>query len=423
MCNVFETIQTGFSCKAGYGFFMTKPILIVGGGLSGLACAVTLAKAGTPFELFEGSNRWGGRAGSDCKDGYILDRGFQVFLDAYPTATELLDLEALELKPFASGALVCMGGGLKQMADPFRHPRALFRTLAGPLPPADLLRLGRLTLKLKSMLPEDALLVPDVSTLTFLQNFGFSDKALVRFWRPFLGGIFLEAELSTSSRMFHFVFSLFARGRATLPREGMQAIPDQLAAKLPKDSLHLNTRVTELTPEGVRFADGAWVDGSAVVDARDPWVDPEAPGACGTVCFYFACDVVPWTGPWLVLCPETEHINTLTDLTSLHPGVAPAGKHLVSVSSLNPNAIEEDVRADLLALPGVNVEHWTLIERIAVPYALPAQPPGHLSPPSRTGASVNGLLRCGDFLETASIEGAIASGKRVGELLLKQCKW
>lgn len=396
---------------------MTKSILIVGGGLSGLACAVTLAKAGKPFELFEGANRWGGRAGSDRKDGYILDRGFQVFLDAYPTAADLLDFEALDLKAFASGALVAMGGSLKQMADPFRHPGGLLRTLAGPLPPADLLRLGRLTLNLKFMRPEQALSVRDVSTLTFLQNFGFSEKAMERFWRPFLGGIFLEADLATSSRMFHFVFSFFARGRATLPREGMQAIPDQLVAKLPKQSLHLNTRVTELTPEGIRLADGSWVDGRAVVDARDPWADPEAPGACGTVCFYFACDAVPWSGPWLVLCPEAKHINTLTDLTQLHACVAPAGKHLVSVSSLNPTVVEEDVRTDLTALPGVKVEDWVLIERVAVPHALPAQPPGHLSPPSRTGGVSTGLLRCGDFLETASIEGALASGKRVGELL------
>jgi len=396
---------------------MTKPVLIVGGGLSGLACATTLTKAGRPFKLFEGSNRWGGRAGSDRRDGYILDRGFQVFLDAYPTAAGMLDFAALDLKPFASGALVVTGGGLKQMADPFRHPGGLFKTLVGPLPPADLLRLGRLTLKLRSLQPERALSVPDVSTLEFLQQSGFSEKALDRFWRPFLSGIFLEGELSTSSRMFHFVFSLFARGRATLPREGMQAIPDQLAANLPADALHLNSRVSELTVDGVRLADGSRVEGSAVVDARDPWAERDDSPPCGTVCFYFASDEVPWTGPWLVLCPEATRINTLTDLTQLHPGYAPAGKHLISVNSLNPDADEKTIRADLAAIPGVKAEQWELIERIAVPRALPAQPPGHLSQPSRTAASGESPLRCGDFLETASIEGALQSGKRAGERL------
>ncbi len=40
---------------------------------------------------------------SDKVDGFILDRGFQIFLTSYPTAKEMLDYNALDLKPFYAG--------------------------------------------------------------------------------------------------------------------------------------------------------------------------------------------------------------------------------------------------------------------------------------------------------------------------------
>jgi monoamine oxidase len=59
-------------------------IVIVGAGLAGLACARVLAAAGWPFRLLEASNAVGGRVRTDVVDGFLLDRGFQVFLPAYP---------------------------------------------------------------------------------------------------------------------------------------------------------------------------------------------------------------------------------------------------------------------------------------------------------------------------------------------------
>lgn len=398
---------------------MTKPTLIVGGGLAGLACATTLAGQNQPFEVFEATDRWGGRVGSSRKDGYVLDTGFQVYLDAYPTAASFLDLEALALKPFCSGALVAREGRFMAMADPFRHPRELLNTLKGPLPIMDLMRLGRLNLRLRGWSSERSLLVRDETTLKFLKSFGFSDEAVERFWRPFLGGIFLESELSTSARMFHFVFSLFARGRATLPREGMQAIPDQLVAGLPTDALYMKSRVVEVTSEGIRLESGEWKEGAQVVDARDPWSEGGAEqGVYGTSCFYVVCDDVPWSAPWLVLCPGQSCINTLTDLSLVHPEYAPAGKHLLSVSCLGIDVGEAEVMSELTDLFGERVRSWQLLERVDVPYALPIQPPGHLNAKGRSGKQTNEVYRCSDVCETASIEGALLSGKRVAEEIL-----
>ena len=74
-----------------------KKVLIVGGGLAGLACAIRLHEAGGHPLIFEGSDGVGGRVRTDRVDGFLLDRGFQVFLDAYPVAGALLDKDKLDL--------------------------------------------------------------------------------------------------------------------------------------------------------------------------------------------------------------------------------------------------------------------------------------------------------------------------------------
>jgi len=78
-----------------------QPIVIIGAGLSGLACGIELKKQGHEFLILEASEAPGGRVRTDEQDGFLLDRGFQVYLDAYPTAREFLDLSALNLRLIA----------------------------------------------------------------------------------------------------------------------------------------------------------------------------------------------------------------------------------------------------------------------------------------------------------------------------------
>ena len=83
-----------------------SPVLIVGAGMAGLACAVTLHRAGVPFLLFDGDNQVGGRVRTDEVDGYRLDRGFQVLLTAYPEARRFLDYKKLDLQRCYPGSQV-----------------------------------------------------------------------------------------------------------------------------------------------------------------------------------------------------------------------------------------------------------------------------------------------------------------------------
>ena len=110
---------------------------------------------------------------------------------------------------------------------------------------------------------------PDVSAVEFLREFGFSPEVIQRFFRPFFGGVFLESELQTSCRMLQFVFRMFAAGHATLPAEGMGAIPKQLANPLPKDRLRLAAEVTGIDDTTVRLASGERLRARAVVVATE----------------------------------------------------------------------------------------------------------------------------------------------------------
>src|ERR1700691_5350851 len=97
-------------------------VVIIGAGLAGLSCALSLEAAGLSVILLEASDAAGGRVRTDLVDGFRLDRGFQVMLTAYPEAMRLLDYRALQLKPFQPGALVWHGGKFHRVADPFINP-------------------------------------------------------------------------------------------------------------------------------------------------------------------------------------------------------------------------------------------------------------------------------------------------------------
>ena len=107
---------------AGQNGASSEQAIIIGGGVAGLSCGLRLQKAGIPFTILESSDGPGGRVRSDKHEGFILDRGFQIFLTSYPEAIEVLDYADLGLKPFYAGAMVQYNNQFHKVADPFRHP-------------------------------------------------------------------------------------------------------------------------------------------------------------------------------------------------------------------------------------------------------------------------------------------------------------
>lgn len=219
---------------------MNHDVLIVGAGLSGLCCARQLRQQGVRCLVLEASSGVGGRIRTDIVDGFRLDRGFQVFLTSYPEAKAILDYQALDLKPFLPGALIRYDGRFHEMTDPWRRPSSAIRSLFSPIGSiTDKFRIARFRSRLLRGSIYDRFRDPETTSLQALQDAGFSPSIIERFFRPFLGGIFLDSELRTSSRMLNFVFRMFSLGKACLPAEGMEAIPRQLAAALSPDSIRL----------------------------------------------------------------------------------------------------------------------------------------------------------------------------------------
>jgi len=244
------------------------PVIIVGGGISGLACARHLHALGIPVLVLEAGRRPGGRVRTDLVNGFRLDRGFQVLQTAYPEARRMLDYGQLELRTFAPGATVRYRGRFYTLADPFRRPAALLDTIAAPIGSlADRLRLLKLAWQASRGPLETLFHQPESTAMAFLQTAGFSDTMIRRFFVPFFGGVCLDPRIEASSRVLQYVLRMFAAGDAALPDAGMEQIPCQLAAGLPGDCVRTGMRVQRMYTDGVLLDDGTRMPARAVVAA------------------------------------------------------------------------------------------------------------------------------------------------------------
>lgn len=401
-------------------------VIIIGGGIAGLSCARSLSAAGKSFVIVEASDRVGGRIATDEIDGFKLDRGFQVFLTAYPECRQVLDYDALRLKTFEPGALVVRDGKLHRFSDPWRRPQHLLATAISPVGTiGDKLRIARLRSYVRSGSLDQLFQRPEIRTMEALERAGFSKTIIERFFRPFLGGIFLEKELATSTRMFEFVFRMFSEGEAAIPEAGMQAIPRQVAASLPSESLRLNTKVVQIENQNVVLDTGETLTAPAIVLAvanpeAELLVHSERKPACGVTCIYFAAERSPINEATLVLNGEGRGpINNLCVPSDLCPDFAPAGKALISVSVLGAGHDEQlldDVRAQLAEWFGPDAHQYRHLKTYDIPYALPSQTT--LDPVKKPVVLRPGLVRCGDEFDTASINGAMVAGRRAAEAIL-----
>ncbi|MEM1030409.1 MAG: NAD(P)/FAD-dependent oxidoreductase [Myxococcota bacterium] len=409
---------------------MNKRVVIVGAGLAGLVCARLLIEAGATVEILERDETVGGRVQTDEVDGFLLDRGFQILLTGYPELRRHLDLDALDLRPFEPGASLWTGTGFETIGDPLRKLDALVPTLrasSGSLfDKLRILKLRALTLRGGSY---DAFEAPDQTTMSLLREQGFSEGFLHRFFRPFLGGIFLEPELATTARFFRFVFRMFAKGDAAVPARGMGEISRQLAAPIPAEAVKTAHAVRAVDATGVHLDDGHRIEADRVVvacegpSAHRLVPEVEAPASCGVTCFYFAADRAPTSRPILHLDGVGEGpVNNMHVATAVSADLAPAGQTLVSATCLGVHddleGREKAARAQLERWFGPEVARWRSLRTYAIPHALPAQPVGSLRPSQRPIRTESGLFVCGDHRDQASIDGAMVSGRRAAEAVL-----
>lgn len=411
--------------------------VIIGGGIAGLACAHALQAAGNDWALLEAGDAWGGRVRTDAVDGFLLDRGFQVYLTAYRAIGEALDERALDFRRFDSGAQVFDGRRFVHVAHPLRHPAdAVAGAIASPGTALGLAPLAPLAI--------DALRAPippatpaGETTEGLLRRLGVGRGVTDAFLRAFFGGVFLDRSLSTDAGQFRFTFGHFVRGAAAVPARGMGAIPAQLAAALPAGRIRLRSAVSSVRHRAggvtVHLAGGGELDADAVVIAVDmtaahaldariaarPWR--------ATYVMHWACRVQdvpnPMRVPTLLLDGTGEGpVNHAACMSSVSPGYAPVGQALIDLSIVDlprepesMDALVARVRAQMERWFGRgSTDGWRLLRTDRVLRALPRQHPEDMR--ARTPVRLDSrIFVAGDHVTDGSLDGAWRSGLAAAE--------
>ena len=268
-------------------------VLVIGGGITGLAAARALAREGVPVTLAEAGPRLGGKIATERTDGLVLEMGPDSFLATRPAAVTLArdlglgeelvgtrDPRAVYIRH--RGELVPMPEGLGLVLPTKVLPFARTRLFSWP----EKIRMAR-DIVSPRMLPPD-----DIAVGTFLRR-RLGSPLVERLAGPLVGGVYgtpidelsLDAvvpQLRVAERDHRsLLFAGLADGRAMRAmvakrppgakslgvfvslRGGMETLVDALAAELSLAGADLRTScgVSALSRAGIgvaaRFEDGS----------------------------------------------------------------------------------------------------------------------------------------------------------------------
>lgn len=401
-------------------------IHIVGAGVSGLIAAKVLEENGYHPVVIEASDRVGGRVKTDISDGYQLDHGFQVLLDAYPQAQKYLDFKSLELQKFIPGAAIFFNGKMHTIGDPLRDASLLFSTLTAPIGTLkDKLNILKLNTSLKKKSIKAIFSSPEMSTLQYLESRGFSSTIINRFFKPFFAGIFLESELMTSSRMFEFVYKMFGEGHAVLPKNGIEAIPKQLKSTLKHTTFIFDTKVKTVNDDHLVLENGDKIKTHFTIIATEAsFLIPNLNHSnswksCDNL--YFTVDKRTIQKPVIGLI--SDH-NALINNIFFHNSLETNAKHpkeLLSVTIVKDHEFDEStlikkVQTELKMF--CNIENTEFLKRFCIKRALPNLTNLQADcSPTETQLKPT-IFLAGDHMLNGSLNAAMLSGQRAAEGLI-----
>ncbi|SNS46443.1 Phytoene dehydrogenase-related protein [Belliella buryatensis] len=404
-------------------------VIVIGAGISGLIAAYELERSGVKPILLEATDKIGGRVITDEVYGFLLDRGFQVLLTSYPEARRYLDYDALKLKRFSPGAIIMKPGNSFAIHDPMRDPLKLFGMIfseVGNL--TDKLRIYKLKKELAKKSIEEIFESPAITTSSFLKNYGFSDRIIDNFFKPFFKGIFLENELSTSSRMFQFVFKMFGEGYAAVPEKGMGEISKQLSQKLQHTTIKLNSPVKSVIGKEVTLENGEVLEADKIIIAcRPDRIIPQLEGQIkpfrSVYNLYFSLEKSFLIQPMIALIPDYNYlINNIVFMSDVSKAYSKNGKALLSVSITKPIKdsinLEKLVSIELEALSGIKAEYFKPVKTYQISEALPDVDDMKSDQPFTNSKLNDYVFLAGDYLLNGSINAAMTSGRKAVEALL-----
>ena len=397
-------------------------MLIIGSGLAGLSAARQLSIHGIEVSVLEAHDRVGGRVRTDVVDGIHMDHGFQLYNTAYPEGKRVLDYQALDFHSFSSGVISATEHGRVKLGD----PRELLSWLPTSITSGSLgskAAFVRYALTQARKSPAEITSGLDGSAHAALERAGVTGKFYSEVIQPFFSGVFLEPELSTSSRFMNLVLLTFVKGKPSLPRHGMQAIPDQLFNALPAGSVRFNSKVSAVSQDSVRIGSEV-INARAVIVATDSTSAHElsgvsAPAWNSVTTWYHLAPLGTLDEGKPVIVVNGGAAGPITNsvvLTNAVPGYAP-GAQLISTSALGIHEKGLDLSRQLSTMHDTDASQWELVGHYPISQALPAMTPPHAfsSPVER-----DGIFLAGDYRTSSSIQGAMVSGRRAADSVLEK---
>jgi hypothetical protein len=170
-------------------------------------------------------------------------------------------------------------------------------------------------------------------------------------------------------------------------------------------------------------------EGNPLLAGVGGWSVPEVRAWNQTTAFYYSAQQAPVNEPILLLNGEGRTagpVNNVAVMSAVSPTYAPAGAHLVMASVVGEAPgdaaallrLDSEVRAHMKKWFGPVVDAWQLLRAYPLAHALPQQRHAEWEQaPVRLGGT-GGVYMCGDYRETASIQGALASGRRAAEAVI-----
>lgn len=184
-------------------------IVVVGGGITGLAAAQRLIELGqTNVTLIEASPRLGGTVHTEHRDGFLIERGPDSFISEKPEALELakrlgLEPRLIETNEKYRRSFIVRNGRLRAVPEGFQ---LLAPSRMWPFITSDIFSVaGKMRMAADLFLPRQSTNGTDDESLASFVRRRLGQEALERMAQPMIGGIY-TADPETLSL------------RATLPR-------------------------------------------------------------------------------------------------------------------------------------------------------------------------------------------------------------